>query len=198
MPPAMIWAITFAGVVILVLIFCHLRRKFKAFLAKMEAEVAEREARWKAEQAARRGPDFKMGGGKPEPRILLYQPPDDYLSVPIDPDKPMSVVDAALEKRDRLRLKYLAMGASRFGGVPDLPADLPWPEFEGKKLPFLAQLDLAELPKSLLPADGWLLVFGWADSPHDKTPVCVLHHRGPREELKRAVTPREKEIWTDC
>ena len=177
-------------------LFCRIRRKFREFLARAEAKAAAHEAEWKAEQLARRGTNFLTGGGKPEPQILLYQPPDEDVS--IGPDWPMDKVNAALDKQDKIRLDELQIGESRFGGVPDLPDNLSWPEFKGKKLPFLAQIDLSKLPKSLLPAEGWLLVFGLADSEEDKTPVRILHHRGPREELKRCPIPSKKEIWTDC
>lgn len=55
-------------------------------------------------------------------------------------------------------------GRSRIGGRPDLPPDLPWPEHAGVPLGFLAQVDLAELPKGTpLPADGNLWFFYVAD-----------------------------------
>jgi uncharacterized protein YwqG len=44
---------------------------------------------------------------------------------------------------------------SRLGGPPLLPAGEAWPE----PLTFVAAIDLAELPPSDLPADGWLLFF---------------------------------------
>lgn len=61
------------------------------------------------------------------------------------------------------------IGQSRIGGSPDLPVDLAWPVHGGKPLAFLAQLDLAELrrtlPHSPLPPDGYLWFFHGADQP---------------------------------
>jgi len=55
------------------------------------------------------------------------------------------------------------LGGTRLGGTPDLPAGFSWPQYEGRPLPFLAQLDLAELrsllPAGALPATGHLFFF---------------------------------------
>lgn len=56
------------------------------------------------------------------------------------------------------------VGASRVGGAPDLPADLPWPrDAEGAPLSFLAQVRLADLAgmpdAAFLPEDGLLSFF---------------------------------------
>lgn len=53
----------------------------------------------------------------------------------------------------------LGLGQSRFGGVPDVPADFEWPMRAGAPLAFLAQIDLAQVPTGELPAAGWLLLF---------------------------------------
>lgn len=58
---------------------------------------------------------------------------------------------------------------SRFGGAPDLPADVAWPRWRDAPLTFLAQLDLAEVAAAGLTADaglpdgGLLLLFSAAD-----------------------------------
>jgi len=72
------------------------------------------------------------------------------------------------------------VGASKLGGVPDLPADLEWPAWGGRPLDFLAQIDLAELEiETGLPKQGLLLFF--ADtlncaglSPSDREGFRVL------------------------
>lgn len=55
------------------------------------------------------------------------------------------------------------LGESRFGGTPDLPLGMDWPlNDEGKALTFLAQINLADIPKfddNPLPASGWLMIF---------------------------------------
>lgn len=54
---------------------------------------------------------------------------------------------------------------SRLGGHPDLPPDFAWPRFGGDALTFLAQVDLADLPRlagpdaDLLPDHGVLSLF---------------------------------------
>lgn len=40
--------------------------------------------------------------------------------------------------------KSPALGASRFGGWPDLPRDAPWPQWKGRPLGFVGQVNLAE------------------------------------------------------
>jgi uncharacterized protein YwqG len=73
---------------------------------------------------------------------------------------------------------------SHFGGCPQLGADLPWPERNGKKLSFLARLSLAEIqqasPLAWLPQDGALLFFydveqqPWGFDPKDRGGWAVL------------------------
>jgi hypothetical protein len=98
----------------------------------------------------------------------------------------------------------LPLGASRFGGVPDLPPAIAWPEIEGKKLLFLAQIDFAALPRwdgDPLPAEGWLYAFVMFSTKETvglpPWKVVVLHHRGPREALVRAAQPLEEEMWPE-
>lgn len=155
------------------------------------------ETRFAAEKQARRGNQFKTGAAKPEPELKLYEPPNDNMGEPIDGNAPMEEVDAALERIDARRMDSVPIGDSRFGGVPDLPPDLPWPVFKGKKIPLLAQIDLSTLPKSALPSEGWLYAFGLCDDEHTPTPVQVIHHCGPRAELVRASRPAERELWKD-
>lgn len=52
---------------------------------------------------------------------------------------------------------------SRLGGLPNLPASIAWPVFDGRPMTFLAQIDLAELPNcndlAWLPDSGTLFYF---------------------------------------
>ena len=41
--------------------------------------------------------------------------------------------------------EQLEMGVSRIGGVPDLPRGVPWPDWNGSPLPFIAQIRLSDL-----------------------------------------------------
>ena len=55
------------------------------------------------------------------------------------------------------------VGASRLGGLPDLPAGVPWPRVGGVPMLFLAQIDLTHASLldgcGVLPRHGWLLFF---------------------------------------
>lgn len=70
-------------------------------------------------------------------------------------------------------------GASRIGGLPDLPASVAWPRLEvaGTPLAFLAQINLAETASAdlegLLPRSGMLYFFAdpeepWGFGPADR------------------------------
>lgn len=73
------------------------------------------------------------------------------------------VASAAPSVRIRLRQPDTAIGASRFGGRPDLPSDFTWPRNNGKPLAFLSQINFAEIPdgpdRAALPARGSLVLF---------------------------------------
>jgi uncharacterized protein YwqG len=81
-------------------------------------------------------------------------------------------------------LTSLEASLSHFGGSPRLPKDVRWPEFEGRKLGFLARLSLSEiqvaLPIEWLPKSGALLFFydlerqPWGFDPKDRGSSAVL------------------------
>lgn len=93
----------------------------------------------------------------------------------------------------------LAVGASKFGGRPDVPADFVWPVFETdtreddqvkeRPLAFLAQFDCAQLapldPEGLLPKEGLLSFFYelesqcWGYDPKDAGCARVFWFEGP-------------------
>lgn len=54
-------------------------------------------------------------------------------------------------------------GATKIGGLPDLPSGTAWPDLDGRRLAFLCQLDLASLasllPAGALPGGGLLSFF---------------------------------------
>lgn len=80
--------------------------------------------------------------------------------------KPATVINLHRSSMDEM-----AMGESRFGGIPDLPMSSEgslwqgtyWPEHDGKPLDFYAQFDLKQLQSykacSQLPNEGYLLFF---------------------------------------
>jgi hypothetical protein len=68
----------------------------------------------------------------------------------------------------------LELGATRFGGAPDLAALQPWPEHNGSPLPFVAQINLSEVAlydtMRLLPNEGMLSFFFDIDAFFDSWP----------------------------
>lgn len=69
----------------------------------------------------------------------------------------------------------LAIGGTKLGGHPDLPARTEWPRVDGEPLTFLAQIALREaaphLPRGLLPASG-LLSFFVGNDPEGPAGYC--------------------------
>lgn len=69
---------------------------------------------------------------------------------------------------------HLALGATRFGGSPDLPAEHAWPEHNGAPLPLVAQINLSEVvpydTMHLLPVEGILSFFFDIDAFFDSWP----------------------------
>lgn len=73
---------------------------------------------------------------------------------------------------------------SHFGGSPNLPSGISWPERNGSKLGFLARLSLTEIQRTLpldwLPQSGALLFFydmekqPWGFDPKDRGSWAVL------------------------
>jgi hypothetical protein len=74
----------------------------------------------------------------------------------------------ALAKRSlRMTPRYaggaLPRGASKLGGLPDLPEPLAWPQVDGMPMGFVGQFNLAEITQypaaAVLPTDGMLFFF---------------------------------------
>lgn len=67
--------------------------------------------------------------------------------------------------------KKIPVGASKLGGLPDLPVGMVWPCHDEEPLSFLGQFNFAELSQSVvcreLPAAGWLSVFCRYDGDGD-------------------------------
>ena len=71
-------------------------------------------------------------------------------------------------------------GGSAFGGLPHLPADVPWPlNRNGQPLPFILELDLAALPHipdlALLPSEGALYLFMEYDLDEGELEVKLVY-----------------------
>jgi len=78
---------------------------------------------------------------------------------------------------------------SRVGGLPSLSEGIPWPQWKGKPLAFLCQLDLSEIPPECerhgLPASGMLYFFynqeqeTWGFDPKDQGSWQVVYASSP-------------------
>jgi uncharacterized protein YwqG len=97
--------------------------------------------------------------------------------------------------------RAIPVGDSKLGGLPDLPGDVHWPEWKGRPLSFVAQIDLEEageyLPPGILPDSGLLSFFADAEGeatgpyPDDAGGWRVLWF--PAEGLVRREPPRGPE-----
>ena len=107
--------------------------------------------------------------------------------------KPTVRVTTRRAKEENFRL-----GQSKIGGLCHLPPDFEWPVFDGDPLAFIAQINLAELPRceatAALPDKGVLYFFyadgaeAWGFSLEDKGAAVVHHYDGDLSKLK----PTEK------
>lgn len=87
----------------------------------------------------------------------------------------------------------IPIGHSKLGGCPDLPKDWSWPANRDKKLLFLWQINLAEIPrqqsKGLLPLKGLLWLFSDLESsgydPKHRGAWRVLFQNNPRNLERR-------------
>lgn len=93
------------------------------------------------------------------------------------------------------------LGETRFGGAPDLPANLEWPRNQsGESLVFLAQINLSDIPAyddNPFPARGWLSVFIGSDEPATGVEHQLLLILG-EAQLAPATVPGEAEFANDC
>jgi len=80
-----------------------------------------------------------------------------------------------------------AIGSSRIGGTPDLPAGVDWPEGSDGPMAFVAQLDLGAIasydPQGLLPAKG---VMSFFVSSFDEGAILVVEDP---KKLRAVKTP---------
>jgi uncharacterized protein YwqG len=117
----------------------------------------------------------------------------------------LSKYAAALEKLARPAVEIrtrgvpataLAVGASRIGGEPDLPAAFPWPTHQGKHLAFVAQINLGEVAQVMsdgrLPKQGQLWFFyavdeeRWGFDPKDAG-SSVVHYEANATLVRRTL-----------
>lgn len=105
---------------------------------------------------------------------------------------------AAYREWERLKRTELPLGASRIGGTPDLPKQIPWPTNRlGQKLHFALQLDcgiLPIVPNCPLPRSGWIYVFVENSDREFPLPCSVLHYDCSAQDLCRASDSVEEEL----
>jgi uncharacterized protein YwqG len=99
-------------------------------------------------------------------------------------------------KTRKVPASALAIGQSRIGGVPDLPARFQWPTYQGKHLAFIAQINLADvarvMPDGPLPQKGQLWFFyawdqeHWGFDPKDAG-SAVVHYEADAKLARRAL-----------
>lgn len=126
---------------------------------------------------------------------------------------------------ERCSISELPLGASRMGGVPDMPESMPWPVWNipedstyrlnsslsqgSVPLDLIAQINLRDLTGFIgaedLPDRGWLYFFYatesqvWGFDPKDKGSSRVLYYNGPLDSLKRRIPPRiAEEEYFSC
>lgn len=95
----------------------------------------------------------------------------------------------------------IPIGASKFGGLPDVPAGFVWPQIEGKRHPepveFVGQIRLADLPDPLpepLPRDGLLSFFTrWSEGQVFYFPQGATLERSPSPNPQ--VAPAPEGFW---
>lgn len=98
-------------------------------------------------------------------------------------------------------------GSSKIGGLPDLPATAYWPEWNGKPLSFLAQINLAEVAgysgAKVLPQSGLLSFFyeikkqPWGFEPDDKGSWRVFYHDNSADLVEHS-PPEAAHTFTAC
>lgn len=93
----------------------------------------------------------------------------------------------------------IPVGASKIGGRPDLPANLSWPkdlQFPDIPLTFLAQINLRDVPHSVLdidlPQDGLLSAFA---APYHMAGLGRFVWFPPNAELARRSLPPELDLF---
>ncbi|MFZ1042369.1 MAG: YwqG family protein [Anaerolineales bacterium] len=111
--------------------------------------------------------------------ILQYGPPR---LIPAIQD---NVRESLILRTRQVSEEQLPLGRTKIGGRPDLPNHIHWPTWQDKPLSFIAQINLADLPKyeflNTLPSEGILSFFysaeqeTWGYNPKDKGSWRVIY-----------------------
>lgn len=101
----------------------------------------------------------------------------------------------------------LPLGRSKIGGLPDLPPEIDWPEWDDQPLPLIAQIRLADIASynrsGELPHTGMLYFFFNEEALESYPPAHdswhVLHYAGDSAHLQRRTASSEEQfIYPTC
>ena len=91
------------------------------------------------------------------------------------------------------------------GGFPSLPTQIAWPEFDGKQIPFVGQINLADLhehladlpklPVNMLPKTGVLYFFCWCTNDVVDHPVRVIYAETPGNSIRESMESDIRADW---
>jgi len=97
--------------------------------------------------------------------------------------------------------REIAVGQTKFGGSPDLPPSIPWPQKRNRPMAFAGQFNGRDFNQFSfcddLPSEGLLYFFVGSDlwsehyDPSDRQNCRVIYHPGPQEKLERRVLPEQ-------
>lgn len=110
-----------------------------------------------------------------------------------------NIKESLILKSKQVPDEQIDIGKTKIGGKPDLPRKIRWPKWKRKPLSFIAQINLADLPKhefvNMLPSEGLLSFFysaeqeTWGYDPKDKGSWRVFHFGD--KDLQRQKFPRK-------
>jgi uncharacterized protein YwqG len=100
----------------------------------------------------------------------------------------------------RAKAASIPLGATKFGGLPDVPDSFEWPAWNREPHTFLAQVNLADIAARTLglPAEGLLSFFfclgGMETTRPQATDVGVIHYSRNEPLSRRQAPPRAREL----
>jgi len=119
------------------------------------------------------------------------------------PEKVMALIEPNIYTSDGVRHRK---GRSKYGGAPDLPNSIKWPEYNGKPMVFFGQINLAEATlfdiDKMLPETGLLYFFAYFKKPDnefgaeyefqiERDRYQVLYFDGNLEDLVETEFPKQ-------
>jgi len=119
--------------------------------------------------------------------------------------EPISLNSIRLINRKLNKEETLELGNSKFGGSPDLPANLTWPMYKERPLAFLAQIRLEDVVsfdiEGLLPSSGLLYFFydaeqePWGFEPAARDGWKVLYSKELSRIIRTSPPPYSSKVF---